>query len=168
MRFKHIDGVNVKAKFSKDLRFRYRLEITLKNSSPSKKSAYVIMQNPSYAGEKVADKSVQLMEKVVFQKQLPEFTGVQRLIVVNQFARIQTNNFQGLPGEIGLDNNSAIQDALKESDIIIIGWGSGNRFIERQEFVLDLLQKMERKQLFKTKMHPSRGCYHGLIQPFSI
>lgn len=53
------------------------------------------MQNPSYAGEEVADKSVQFMEKVVFQKGLPEFRDVRRLIVVNQFAYIETNNFEG-------------------------------------------------------------------------
>jgi hypothetical protein len=168
MRFNHIDSVNVKAQFSEDLRFRYRLEITLKNSLLSGKTACVVMQNPSYAGEDMADKSVQFMEKVVFQKQLPEFAGVRRLIVVNQFARVQTNNFQGLPGEIGLENNSAIQDALKEADIIIIGWGCRNRFKERKSFVLSLLGKINGKQLFKTRTHPSRAGYDGFIQPFSI
>lgn len=126
------------------------------------------MQNPSYAGENVADKSVQFMEKVVFQKQLREFTGVQRLVVVNQFARIQTNNFQGLAHEIGSGNDKAIEMALDEADIIILGWGSGNPFDKRKAFVLELLQKMKGKQLFKTKMHPSRGRYDGFIQPFSI
>ena len=145
MRFKHIDGVNVEAKFSKNLRFRYRLEITLKNSASFGKTACVVMQNPSYAGEDLADKSLQFMEKVVFQKNLPEFAGVQRLLVVNQFARVQTKNFQGLPSEIGSKNNMAIKSALKESDIIILGWGSGNRFEERKAFVLGLLQKNEWK-----------------------
>ena len=94
MRFNHIDGVNVKANFSKDLRFRYRLEITLKNSPLSGKTACVVMQNPSYAGENVADKSVKFMEKVVFQKNLPEFAGVRRLIVVNQFAAFRQKTFK--------------------------------------------------------------------------
>lgn len=36
----------------------------------------MVMQNPSYAGEDVADKSVQFMEKVVFKKELEAFKGV--------------------------------------------------------------------------------------------
>jgi len=168
MHYKHIDGVKVTALFSEenDLRYRYRLEIVLKNSLSSGKTACAVMQNPSCADENVADKSVQFLEKVVFQKCLPEFEGVQRLIIVNQFARIQTNNFRGLAHEIGSRNDFAIESALNESDVIILGWGSGNPFEERKAFVLGLLQKMNGKQLFKTKMHPARGRYAGFIQPF--
>ena len=169
MRHEHIEGVKVTAQFSEEngLRYRYLLEVTRKNSSPSGKTACVIMQNPSYACIEVADKSVQFMEKVVFQKGLPEFKGVRRLIVVNQFARIQTNLFEGHAHEIGSKNNSAIKSAFKKSDIIIVAWGCANPFEERKAFVLDLLQKMSGKKIFKTKKHPSRGCYAGFIQPFS-
>lgn len=168
MRYEHIDGVEVSAQFSweNDLRYRYRLEIVQKDAVPTGKTACVVMQNPSYAGEDVADKSVQFMEKVVFKKGLAEFDGVRRLIVVNQFARIQTNDFQGLPNEIGALNDAAIKDALHESDIVILGWGSSNRFEERKAFVLGLLGDMKQKTLFKTRMHPSRGRYDGFIQPY--
>jgi len=168
MRYEHIDGVEVTAQFSweNNLHYRYRLEIVLKDADPTGKTACVVMQNPSYAGESVADKSVQFMEKIVFKKGLAEFYGVRRLIVVNQFARIQTNEFQGLPHEIGLLNDAAIRDALHESDIVILGWGSSNRFEERKSFVLGLLGEMKQKTLFKTKMHPSRGRYDGFIQPY--
>jgi hypothetical protein len=167
--YKHIDGVAVKAEFSKEngLHYRYRLQISLKNSPSAEKTACVVMQNPSYAGEDFADKSVQFMEKVVFQKNFPEFEKVSRLIVVNQFAAIQTNNFQGFPHEIGPGNDAAIETALNESDIIILGWGSANRFKERQAFVRGLLQKMNGKQLYKTKTHPARGSYADFIQPHS-
>ena len=170
MRHEHIEGVAVRAQFTEEngLSYRNRLEITLRGASAQGKTACVVMQNPSYAGENVADKSVQFMEKVVFQKKLPEFEGVRRLIVVNQFARIQTHRFQGLPHEIGEKNNAAIKAAFRESDMIIIGWGSGNPFEDRKVFVLGLLKQMAGKQLFKTKMHPSRGGYDGFIQPFSI
>ena len=159
MIYEHIDGVAVTAQFSweNDMRYRYRLEILLKDAAPTGKTVCVVMQNPSYAGEDVADKSVQFMEKVVFMKGLPEFEGVRRLIVVNQFARIQTNHFQGLPHEIGALNDAAIKHALYESDIVILGWGSTNRFEERKAFVLGLLGEMKQKTLFKTRMHPSRG-----------
>lgn len=124
------------------------------------------MQNPSYAGEDVADKSVQFMENVVFQKGLAEFDGVNRLIVVNLFAYIQTNAFQGMQHEIGSLNDAAIHDALLESDIVILGWGSSNRFEARKAFVLGLLTEMKQKVILKTRMHPSRGCYENFIQPY--
>ena len=70
MHYKHIDGVTVTAQFAEEngLRYRYRLEIKLQAPSVAEKTACVVMQNPSYAGKNEADKSVQFMEKVVFQK----------------------------------------------------------------------------------------------------
>jgi hypothetical protein len=121
MIYEHIEGVSIIAQFAweGELRYRYRLEIVFKESVTTGKTVCVVMQNPSYANEHVADKSVQFLEKVVFKKGLPEFEGVRRLIVVNQFARIKTNCFHGLPHEIGVLNDSAIKDALYESNIVI-------------------------------------------------
>ncbi len=168
MIYEHIDGVSVTAQFAweGELRYRYRLEVALTDAVSTGKTTCVVMQNPSYANEHVADKSVQFMEKVVFKMGLSEFEGVRRLIVVNQFARIQTNGFQGLPHEIGALNDAAIKGALHESDIVIMGWGSANRFDERKAFVLGLLGEMKQKTLFKTWMHPSRGRYDGFIHPY--
>jgi len=170
MGYKHINDVTVTAQFVSegDLHYRYRLEIVLNDAPPTGKTVCVVMQNPSYAGEDVADKSVQFMEKVVFQKGLVEFSDVRRLIVVNQFAFIQTNAFQGLSHEIGSLNNAAIRDALLESDIVILGWGSSNRFEERKAYVLGLLNEMKQKVILKTSKHPSRGRYENFIQPFAI
>ncbi len=170
MRHLHIENVTARAEFATEggLEYRYRLEITKVGAAKEPKTACVVMQNPSYAGEAWADKSVQFMEKNVFLLGLPEFMGVERLIVVNQFARIQTNDFVGLASEIGSKNNKAIETAIKKSEIIIIAWGSGNRFEARKEFVLNVLRRTAGKQLYKTKMHPSRGRYDGFIQPFSV
>jgi hypothetical protein len=170
MRYLHIQNVTAKAHFEKegDVLFRYRLEIIKAGASPSPKTACVVMQNPSYAGEDVADKSVQFMEKNVFERGLPEFAGVERLVVVNQFARVQTNGFRGLPSEIGSKNDLAIETALSESEIIIIGWGSTNPFEARKDFVLGLLTQLPNKRLYKTSSHPSRGKYAGFILPFDI
>jgi hypothetical protein len=93
---------------------------------------------------------------------------VRRLIVVNQFARIQTNGFQGEPHEIGPKNNAAIKKVLQEADHIILGWGKANPFEERKKFVLGLLQKLKGKKFFQTRMHPSRGHYKDFILPARI
>jgi hypothetical protein len=166
MIYKHIDGVKVSAHFSSEgeSRYRNRMEITLNDAAPTGKTVCVVMQNPSCAGEDVADKSVQFLEKVVFKKGLPEFGGVRRLIVVNQFAYIQTNDFEGLAHQVGELNDAAIKTALHESDIVVLAWGSSNRFEARKAFVQDLLDGMKDKTLLQTKMHPSRGRYDGFIQ----
>ena len=104
----------------------------------------------------------------MFQKALPEFNGVNRLIIVNQFARIKTNDFIGLPEEIGSDNNTVIEAALQESDIVVIAWGSSNRFKDRKEFELGLLTNMTDKQLFQTKMSSHEVKYDGFIQAFDV
>jgi len=74
MRYEHIGGVAVSAQFSTEgeSRYRNRLEITLKDAVPTGKTVCAVMQNPSYAGEDVGDKSVQFLEKVVIKKGLPE------------------------------------------------------------------------------------------------
>lgn len=168
MIYQHIEDVEVSAQFSLEgeSRYRNRLEITLNTSGHKGKTVCAVMQNPSYAGENVADKSVQFLEKVVFKKGLPEFDNVCRLIVVNQFAYIQTKDFEGLPHQIGELNDAAITAALHESDIVVLAWGSSNRFVARQAFVHALLGGMKHKTLLQTKMHPSRGRYDGFIQPF--
>jgi hypothetical protein len=169
MIYEHIDGVEVTAQFSEegDRRFRNRLEINLTDAPPTGKTVCAVMQNPSYAGADVADKSVQFLEKVVFKKGLPEFAGVRRLIVVNQFAYIQTNDFEGLPHQIGELNDAAITAALNECDIVVLAWGSSNRFEARKAFVRGHLGGMKHKTLLQTKMHPSRGRYDGFIQPYA-
>ncbi len=176
MPYLHVPGVKVKARFSKCKKYRYWLDVRKQEGdrslqtdlSPSSKSktACVIMMNPSMANEEIADKSVQFMEKIVLERGLRHFKGVRRLIVVNQFAYIQTNEFKGLPHEIGPRNNAAIKAAFKESDIIILGWGCGNKFKARQDFVLGLLPELKGKRFFQTKKHPSRAAYKGFIKKF--
>lgn len=166
MCYEHIDGVKVRSCFSESGKYRYRLEITLDPPPEIGKTVCVVMQNPSRANEEEADKSVQVMEKVVFQKGLPEFTDVRRLIIVTQFAYVQTNDFKGRDDQIGPENDRAIKDALEESDIIIFAWGSANRFEARQEKILAMVQKMQGKILLKTRSHPSRMQYDGFIMPY--
>ena len=91
MRYLHIKGVSVKADFSAEdeVLYRYRLEIQKDGAPRSARTVCAIMQNPSYAGEEIADKSVQFLEKNILQLDLPEFQNVGRLIIVNQFAQLR-------------------------------------------------------------------------------
>ena len=169
--YRHIDDVKVVADFAYEqgVRYRYRLEITKRGASQFPRTACVVMQNPSYAGKDIADKSVQFMERVVFEKQqrYPEFDAIERMVIVNQFARVQTSDFvvcdNDCDNDTGVRNNETVKSALEEAEVVIIAWGKGNKFVHRQNFVYDLLRHMTGKQFYWTSKHPSRGCYEDFI-----
>ena len=170
MRYLHINDVVVKAEFSTEngVLYRYRLEVSKLGSPEGSLTVCAVMQNPSYANEEVADKSVQFLEKNIFERGLHEFSGVGRLVVVNQFARVQTNGFMDEDSDIGERNDLAISNAIAESDIVLVAWGAANRFQARKRFVLDLLASQKHKKFYKTRMHPSRGRYDDFILPLEI
>ena len=170
MQYRHVENVSVRAIYDEgDAGYRYRLEITRSDAPPHPRTVCVVMQNPSVAGEQFADKSVQFLEKVVFNRGLAEFEGVDRLVIVNQFARVQTTGFAGLETDIGRQNDDSIRHALQEADLVVVGWGASNRFHGRQAFVHGLMKSLCRaKPLYQTRMHPSRGRCGGFIQPLVL
>lgn len=122
------------------------------------------MQNPSLANIEHADKTIQFMEKLVFEKEYAQFQRAYKLIIVNQFAFMQTKNFEGNNFHVGPENDQAIIRAIEESDDVIIGWGKTNSFKERQDFVFSQLRGFSGKK-WVTKKHPSRGHYLDFILP---
>ena len=153
----HRPNLAVKAEFTKERppKFRYRLEVTKRDASNIQNTVCAIMQNPSYAGVDIADKSVQVLERVVFEKDIEAFSNVERLIVVNQFAYIQTKDFIGTDDQIGIKNNDAIADAINESNIVLIAWGKDNKFKQRQKHILSIIDSTQGKTLLQTSRHPS-------------
>ncbi len=124
------------------------------------------MQNPSVAGSEFADKSVQFLEKLIFQKQNKAFKKVSQIVIVNQFARIQTKNFKGLVEDEGPENKAHLLEAIRISDIILIAWGKTNPFKESQQAILQMIDTFKDRTVLITKKHPSRGMYENFILPF--
>jgi hypothetical protein len=154
--YRHICGVNVSAEFSDDRKFRYLLDIQ-KNQVTEGKTVCAIMQNPSYAYEDIADKSVNLLEHLIFDGKVSVFYDVKRLIVVNQFAFVRTEEFQGESSQIGTDNDRYLEKAISEAEIVLIAWGASNKYRERISLIKEILNKYPGKVLFATNKHPSRG-----------
>ncbi|MEW9799170.1 DUF1643 domain-containing protein [Alteromonas sp. CYL-A6] len=152
--------------FSDCGRFRYRLLIRKKNARGSKKVC-VIMQNPSVANSEVADRSAQFLEKLIFLKDYPEFDGVNEIIIVNQFAYVQTNDFNGSVAHIGLENDSYIKETIDSSDIVLVAWGARNGYSERKAAINEIISAAKNKIILRTKAHPSRGTYVDFIAPYS-
>jgi len=165
MAYQHIENVAAEALFSDCGHYRYRL--TLRHGTrKGGKTVCVIMQNPSVASHLVADKSVQFLEKIIFTNTVPEFENVSQVLIVNQFARIQTKNFQGTKADIGPGNDAHIRDAIRKSDTILIAWGKTNPYKDRQEVILKIIREFPDKQVLMTKKHPSRGSYKDFIMAY--
>lgn len=158
--YKHIDNLNVTAEFSKNNKFRYKLEaIKTDRTDSDRKIICVIMQNPSDADKNVADKSVQFIEKLIFNEDYKEFENVHKIIVVNQFAYVQKKDFKCDESFIGSKNDEKIKSAINESKIILVAWGKSNRYYDRQEAIKRMLRLTTNKKMYETKKHPSRGFY---------
>lgn len=169
MIYRHIENVEAHATFSDCKKYRYRLDISLNDPIDSDtKIVCVIMQNPSVANSEIADKSVQFLEKLIFKKGIPHFSGVRKLIVVNQFAFVQTNDFSGQDEHIGPENNSHISRAISESDIILVAWGSSNAYEARKAEINAMLKAQSGKSLLQGKSHPSRASYVDYVSAYSI
>lgn len=125
--------------------------------------------NPSYANQEVADKSVNFVEKLVFEKDYDQFKNANKLIVVNQFAYVQTHDFDGANDKIGPYNNKSIKEAFEEADIILIAWGVANSFENRKQFVNKILSTEPNinKPVWETKKHPSRGFYKDFLKTYN-
>lgn len=167
MIFKHIEGVSVDAVFSNCKKYRYKLTIENDNSSGSE-TVCVVMQNPSVANTEIADRSVKFLEKLIFTKGYSEFRNVKKIIIVNQFTFIQTNDFKGLESDIGEKNDEHILEAIRESDIVLIAWGRDNSHSERKKAINNMLAEHSGKTLLETNKHPSRGTYTNFVKAYSI
>lgn len=170
MIYKHIDRVKAHATFSDCNKYRYRLDISLiEPTDGATKIVCAIMQNPSVANADIADKSVQFLEKLIFTKNIPYFSRVRKLIVVNQFAFVQTNNFSGQDEHIGPENDTHIGQAISESGIILIAWGSSNAYEARKTAINTMMLKAQSgKSLLLGKSHPSRASYVDYVSLYSI
>jgi len=166
--YKHIGGLKITPKFSEDKKFRYKLEaIKIDRIGSDRKTVCVIMQNPSDANKNVADKSVQFIEKLIFNEDYKEFENVRKIIVVNQFADIQKKDFKGDDGVIDPENDKYIKSAINESNIILVAWGKSNSYYKRQESINGMLRLTRNKKMYKTKKHPSRGFYKNFISAYT-
>lgn len=166
MVYRHLNLIDAKAIYSICGAYRYLL--TLQHTDKEYgQTVCVIMQNPSVAGSEFADKSVQFLETLIFQKEYPEFANVSTILIVNQFGRIQTKNFKGRPSDVGPENDNYLQKAICQSDIIMIAWGKTNPYTDRQQAIQDMIRAYENKKVLMTKKHPSRGSYKNFITTYA-
>lgn len=177
--YKHLDNVIAVPFFNEDKTHRYGLiiekdkksdfsqnifnfNVTIKdlnkNEAEVKKTLCVIMLNPSYADEYIADKSTYRLEKNIFLEgdfdQNTTEETVNRIIIVNKFSEFCTSNFNPTEdtGESEL-NLKYLERAIALSRIVILAWGASVDKVDKN--IYPLIHKYKGKQYYKSKYHPS-------------
>jgi len=168
--YNHLDGLYVAPPFFVDNRtFRYKIEIYKPREIEGLgETLCVILQNPSYADETRADKSINIIEKVVFEKDYKVFDKVDHIVIVNQFAYVQTKNFYGDEGKIGVLNDYILEREIKNADIILIGWGLDNHYSDRKKTIKKIIfdNQNKNKKIYITSMHPCVVKYDDYISEY--
>lgn len=145
------------ADFSTDRAYRYRLWRTW---DPQVKPLVYILLNPSKASESLNDPTI--TRCAIRAKEL----GYGGIVVVNLFALCATEPKVMLahPEPIGRDNDEAIRTAAAEAGLIIAGWGSHGRHMDRAMHVQAQLRDAgyQLHHLGRTKDgHPKHPLYVG-------
>ena len=124
--------------FDKQKRYRYLLT---RNFETGSKTVTFVMLNPSVADETIDDPTIRRC--IGFAKKL----DANKMQVVNMFA-YRTPNVSELKKAkepIGCDNDLYIENAAKESDIIILAWGNHGVYMSRAEQIKKLLEPFKDK-----------------------
>ena len=87
--YSKIDQQNIKVKFSDDGKHRYYLEIPFIEKNEGK-TLCIIGQNPSKANERVADKTINYIERYVYEN-LPQYS---KIIILNLYSRVDTKKLE--------------------------------------------------------------------------
>jgi len=124
-----------------------------------------ILQNPSVANAAIADKSVQFLEKLVFLQGLPQFAG-RRADNRQPVCLDPDSGVSGTEMDIGADNDRHIEQAIAESDVILVAWGKSNAHTTRKQVINRMLRNQRDKLLLQGKSHPSRAGYSGYVSSY--
>ncbi len=165
--YAHLEDLRVTAHFSNNDQFRYRLSVEDPGCSAGK-TVCIIMQNPSDANEEIADKSVQFLERLIFDSRHRVFGPVRKIHIVNLFALVKKKDFKAADACIGPENDKVIAQCVEDSEIVLLAWGKNKDNNKRIETILNLLATAENKELFASKKHPSRGYYQDFIVPYTV
>ena len=172
----HYNGLTAKGHYDDSMKYRCKLTVTSerKKTNPVTKVC-CIMLNPSYSNDIFADISTLNVEKLlvrsIFENKVPKIalknqsdniTTGSELVIVNQFPLYKTKGFKcadvsNIPKDIKDKNKKTVISAIRNSDVIILAWGTESLNVE---YILGELLTSENtgKTIYASK-HPSKGDY---------
>ncbi len=170
--FEKVDVKRINAFFSEDEKYRYTLSIPFYDEQARTKTIAVILKNPSSADAFRADKTVQNVEKVIYNA----FSDVSKVEILNLFALRGTYPKEIMDAYtlginiIGDSNDAAFENILCKSDYIVVAWGGASpiRSSLYDVRIGEVLNKIKNskpcKRVFRKKekgseIYPFHACY---------
>jgi hypothetical protein len=145
------------ATFSEDKLYRYNLWRRWGSKSSGKVT--FVMLNPSTANAEKFDPTVRRCFGYTCD------WGYGSMEIVNLFALRSTfpDMLKKVPDPVGPENNAAIIEAVKDSDIVVAAWGVHGRLLKRDSTVLKLIAGV--KDLYCIGTTKAGDPLHPLHQP---
>ena len=155
--FEHVDSSRIQAKFSSCNRHRATLLIPFHGRNEGKRLC-IVGQNPSAANEHHADKTINFLERYVFEK-LHEYN---QILMLNLYSRIDTKKIEA--SEVNHDEcDVLLRDAIASNNDFLFVFGKlknqrANKFSERVRELQPLFKgKATYKLDIKTAYAPHPG-----------
>ncbi len=168
---------------------RYRLDIELKNGD-NEKAVHLMMINPSKANEEISDNTLNRIIKYVSLNNVAGvLQDIGKIIITNLYVVCETYpekvdeyiSAQSLDFAKGIDadgkynNDSIIEMANKEAQLIIIAWGKGYIF-DYDKRIQEIFTLMKNKEIYQMEdltqegypRHPRTWAYSWKLKRYNI
>lgn len=168
---------------------RYRLDIELKNGD-NEKAVHLMMINPSKANEEISDNTLNRIIKYVSLNNVAGvLQDIGKIIITNlyvvcetypekvdEYITVQSLDFvKGIDADGKYNNDTIIEMANKEAQLIIIAWGKGYIF-DYDKRIQEIFSLMKNKVIYQMEdltqegypRHPRTWAYSWKLKRYNI
>lgn len=168
---------------------RYRLDIELKNGD-NKKAVHLMMINPSKANEEFSDNTLnRIIKYVSLNNSDGVLHNIGKIIITNlyvvcetypekvdEYISVQSMDFaKGIDNGGKYNNDTIIEMANKEAQLIIIAWGKGI-ILDYDNRIQEVFSLMKNKEIYQMEdltqegypRHPRTWAYSWKLKRYSI
>ena len=155
--YEHVERQQIKAVFLGKRTHRAALHVPFKGR-PNGKTLCIIGQNPSYAGEQYADKTILFLERFVFETR----TDVGSILMLNLYSRIDTTKSKRT-GLVTAESERHLRSAIATHDefLVVFGQLKNQRAYRFRERVAALRPLFEGKTVSKFDIDTSYAAHPG-------
>lgn len=168
---------------------RYRLDIELKNGD-NEKAVHLMMINPSKANEEISDNTLnRIIKYVSLNNAAGVLQDIGKIIITNlyvvcetypekvdEYISVQSLDFvKGIDADGKYNNDTIIEMANKEAQLIIIAWGKGYIF-DYDKRIQEIFSLMKNKEIYQMEdltqegypRHPRTWAYAWKLKRCNI
>lgn len=168
---------------------RYKLDIELKNGD-NEKAVHLMMINPSKANEEISDNTLnRIIKYVSLNNAAGILQDIGKIIITNlyvvcetypekvdEYISVQSLDFvKGIDSDGKYNNDTIIEMANKEAQLIIIAWGKGYIF-DYDKRIQEIFSLMKNKEIYQMEdltqegypRHPRTWAYSWKLKRYNI